>query len=191
MPFGLPVWPFLVGLAVAVFALSAVAKNEWATRTMLVILIAYAGVQAGKNLPINSEYLPVIYSGIWVIAFGAIPRHIDGNMTLIVSGVPVSKVFIGLAALCYLWARITKAPPAFGSPPYVASDLLLIAAMLLIGWSVRHDFIDRLSNIGNRAFGLVADSSIGHIRYGDSAGYVSSSKASWQVPPTKVAQDGR
>ncbi len=49
-----------------------------------------------------------------------------------------------------------------GSPPYMTADILLTVAMLFIGWSVRHEFISRLSEFADRARSMVGNNAVSH-----------------------------
>lgn len=117
------VWPFLMALSGAVFALSL-----WSGRyaiTTGAILGAYCAGRIVKNAVESEQTQIVAFALIWacVAALDAIQRQVD-TKTLILSGV----------ALCYFVARVLQSPWVFGSWPFVASDLLAVAAMLLFAW---------------------------------------------------------
>lgn len=140
MPFGLPVWVFLWGMTLLLMAASFAVGNQWATRTCGAIFAAYVAVRVVDGFPISGELILLIFAAIWVTASCFVPLGGSGDKMA-----PLFvRAFMALSGACYLWARLTDAPRVFGSPPYVASDMLLIAAMLLIGWTLRHD-IHRIS----------------------------------------------
>jgi hypothetical protein len=64
----------------------------------------------------------------------------------------ISTLLLGVS-LCYLWARMVSAPWVFGSIPFVISDLLALAAMLSIGWGLRHDIITRVNHLERHSIG--------------------------------------
>jgi len=107
-------------------------------------------------LPINSEYLDVIFAGMWVSIATSIPV---GNDRQLIPSIAIKLLILG-AALCSLWGRLSDYYMHVGSLPYATADALVIAAMLLIGWSLRHDVIDRISELSHRRFGMVGDSAL-------------------------------
>ena len=161
MPFGLPVWALLWGLTSLLLAASALVGNRWATRTSAVILASYVLVRVIYAFPISSDLQILNVAALWVVASCFVPLGGTGDKLA-----PLFvRAFMALSGACYLWARLTDAPRVFGSPPYVASDLLLIAAMLLIGWTLRHD-IQRAVENSVRSRNLDRHNAVGGVRFG-------------------------
>ena len=74
---------------------------------------------------------------IWAIAATAVYRL--GHTTP--SGIVV------LSALCYFWAASSNAPQVVGSIPFVVSDILMVAAMVWIGFSGIRAFIGGIFDV--------------------------------------------
>lgn len=144
MPFGLPVWVYLWGIALALLALSLLVGHRWATRTSAVILTCYVLVGRVDSLPISSELKDLAAAALWVVASGFVPLvGLGGGIAPL-----VVRSFMALSGSCYLWSRLAGAKPEFGSLPFVIADLLLIAAMMLIGWTLRHDIHRIAADVG-------------------------------------------
>jgi hypothetical protein len=172
MPFGLPVWTILWGMSLSLMAASFWVGSAWAARTASAIFAAYVAVRIVDGFPISGELQILCFAAIWVIASCFVPLGGAGDN---VSPLIV-RACMALAGACYLWARLTGAPRVFGSAPYVVSDLLLIAAMLLIGWPLRHDirsaFVAR-----HGGWDLGRDSCLRSIRPGSPRGLSHNQKA--------------
>lgn len=149
----------LSGLAAVLLAGSLIARASWAARFFSIILGAYVATHYVKfSLPNNSELFPVVFAGIWVSASSLMWSVVRDCPNPAKRRFLFSKSFISLSGICYFWADISNAPRAFGSPPYVLADVLAIAAMITIGWSLRDEFIGRLSELSSRGRGMVGNS---------------------------------
>lgn len=148
------VWPFLMGGSALLLVASSVVGNGWATRSSLVILAGLLAVRAKNFIFIGSDLSFVVGASIWVICAVAIPRQVVYNGRQVMA--PSSQISLLLVAvgLCSMWARVVNAPRVFGSPPYVVADLLLVAAMLVIGWQIRDDILGRIRSLGYRYSGI-------------------------------------
>lgn len=153
------VWPFLMGGSALLFVASALVGNGWALRSSLIILAGLIAVRAKKFVFMDENLSFVVGASIWVIAAVAIPRQVVYNERQSFRASSQISLFLIASGLCSLWARLTDAPRAFGSPPYVTADLLLIAAMLVIGWQIRDDILSGIRSLGlgdwMRGFGSV------------------------------------
>lgn len=132
------VWPFLMALSATMLAMAAIAGSGRYLVPALAILGAYI---ATRGLVASGVSLPhTAYAIVWIsAAFVAIAHSLQNyGIALMLAGV----------AACYIWARAAGADAHFGSMPFVASDLLAIAALLTIGGGVRHDFIGRVRDLG-------------------------------------------
>lgn len=147
------VWPFLMGGAAVLLSASLFARNDWATRASMIVLSAYVLTQAKKTVFADDDLAFVVTAAIWVVASGAIPRQLGSNLTQNMVRVAAIRVCMAVSGLCYFWARIIDAPRVFGSAPYLTADLLLIAAMLLIGGVIGGDVIDRMRILARNVFG--------------------------------------
>lgn len=111
-----------------------------------IIFAAYVLMQL-KKLGFAPEYSHPISMLIWVSAAGAIVssplNHVYGISRISV----MVAIMLLLAGTCYLWAAIIGAKSGFLIPHALASDLLAIAAMLVIG-----------NGLGRELWGLVIDS---------------------------------
>lgn len=161
MPFGLPVWSVLWGMSLALLAASYFAGSAWAARTSIAIFGAYVAVRIFDNLPISGELQIRCFAAIWVAASCFVPLRGAGSRLQPY----LIRALMTMAAGCYVWARMTNAPREFGSPPFVASDTLMAAAMLLIGWTLRHD-IRSAFDVHSGSWSLGRDSSRGGLRPG-------------------------
>jgi hypothetical protein len=151
------VWPFLMGLAVSMAALSYWLGNGHFVRSALIILAGLVSIRFYDAFPISSDLLILLISATWIVAASAIPR-VTATQSQFWRHILFIRSFLALNGLTGLWARVTDAPRVVGSLPYMSGDILLIAAMLLIGWSLRHEFIGRLSELSARGRGMVGNS---------------------------------
>ena len=147
------VWPFLMGGATVLVGASWAVGNGHALKCSALILSGFVGARVILAPPINSEYLDVIFAAMWVVIATSLPIAYDNRLVPSV----VIKLLIAGAALCSLWGRLSHYNMHFGSLPYATADLLVIAAMLWIGWSLRHDVINRVSEFFDRGSGVVGD----------------------------------
>lgn len=145
------VWPFLMGGAAALCATSWLVKNGHAFKSSALILSGFIGARVIMALPINGEYLDVIFAGMWVSIATSIPA---GSGRQLMPSVAIKLLVLG-AALCSLWGRLSHHYMHLGSLPYATADTLVVLAMLLIGWALRHDVIGKLSqyHIGDNSMG--------------------------------------
>ena len=139
----MPVWPFLMGLSALILALAVFAKNAPAMKVAGVILCAYIAGRVVKMAEVDFQLSA--FAIIWLVA--AIL-----SATIAPKKYGISTLLLGVS-LCYLWARIVAAPWVFGSIPFVISDILALAAMLSIGWGLRHDIIFRIGDLGRHSIG--------------------------------------
>ena len=151
----------LSAVSVLLLIASMLSGARWAVRLSAVIVSAYAVTHVAKfSLPLNSELFPLFFGAIWVSASSLMwlkPSDLPSDMTM---RAHLSKSLIALNGLCYFWANAVNAPREFGSPPYVTADVMAFVAMALIGWSLRHDVIDRISELSHRRSGMVGDSAL-------------------------------
>lgn len=149
----MPVWPFLIIAAMLLMLASVWVKRDWEALTMAVLSIALAAMQLKKLIFGGDDLAFVVSAVIWVIASGAIPRQLGSNLTQNMLKVFAIRACYASSGLCYFWARIIDAPRVFGSAPYLTADLLLIAAMLLIGGFISGDVIGRVKHLGRSLSG--------------------------------------
>ena len=192
MPFGLAVWEIIAALAVIVGAASLWVKSEWSARVCLIICAAYIFMQIqkvipihGGDIPINSEYFNEVSCGIWVIAAGYIYTDLKRRELYKYLTFRAVPALISVVGLCYYWAEVTDAPLVMWSPPYTASDLCALFAVLLIGWTLRHDIISRIRDMGRRR----NNGSVYSFR--PSSGFYDSQVSRKAVTPPEVRRDGR
>ena len=135
------VWPYLMALSSFTVIAAAISGRGHYSSTSVYIFVAYCAMIAAKHFPINGEAPLVFYAAIWVVASGAIWRH-----TTIMAGNDGVPIFIPAAiasiGLCYFIARLMGLQPIFLSPPFVASDVLAVLAMLCIWWGIRNELVD-------------------------------------------------
>ncbi len=180
------VWPFLMGGAAVLTVTSILVGSGHSLRASSAMLCGFVVARIIMNFPISGEYLDVMFSAIWVTVALSMPIGPSSEMFPSV----VAKVAVFGCALCSLWGRLVDADMYFGSPPYMAADTLLIVAMAIIGWSLRHDVIGRISEFGNREHGMVGNSALrdsGPVDYskGDQVGQTSET-----LPASKVRAHG-
>lgn len=158
------VWPFLMALSAATVLASFLSGSGHAIRVSMVILGAYIVTQLSKYLPITGEAHLAVFSAIWVVAFGAISRHtatMAGSVGIDQIAIPV---LCAMSALCYFVGRVLGMEPKLWSPPYTASDLLVVLAMVLIWWGVKSELVGRISDINSRGAGVGSTSSFSSFR---------------------------
>ncbi len=180
------VWPFLMAFSALITVIAWLVGNGNAARCAFVILLGISAIRVALALPVSHSYDILLISAIWVVMAALIPRQVAGGDTTSL----IVRVFLVMNGMTGLWAKVTDAPRVFGSAPYVAGDLLLIAAMLLIGWSLRHDVSHRLSDIGNGIHSVVGNHSVrrgGPARGGDDLARDSEGKAAY---PQEVSENG-
>lgn len=137
------VWPYLWGLCASLTAVCIIARLDRAWRALACIMAAYVAYHA-LSYPFGAHDLYLSAGAlIWVIAAHAVFRL--GHTTP--SGIVV------LSALCYFWAASSNAPQVFGSIPFVVSDLLMVSAMVWIGFSGIRAFIGRVFNVVSGCIG--------------------------------------
>lgn len=180
------VWPFLMAFSALITVAAWLVGNGNAARCAFVILLGLSAIRVALALPVSHSYDILLISAIWVVMAALIPRQVAGGDTTTL----IVRVFLVMNGMTGLWAKLTDAPRVFGSAPYVAGDLLLIAAMLLIGWSLRHDVAHRLSDIGSGIRGLGGNRSIGHGRYSHGWGDLARHSESEEDDKKKVTVNG-
>ena len=117
------VWPLLWGLCASLALASHVAVDKRAARALWVVLAGYV-LTLGSHAVFGEQ---PIYLAIGALIWGAV-----ASLALRLRFTTCGGL-IALSALCYLWANSFNAPRVFGSLPFVASDVLLVAAMVGIG----------------------------------------------------------
>ncbi|WP_456389068.1 hypothetical protein [Profundibacter sp.] len=89
--------------------------------------MAFIGTRVSVSLFTGSQFLLVVQAAIWLMIAVAIPRQRARNVAQV-------RGLIALSVACYPIAKALSIDPAVGAIPYVASDLLVIAALVIIGW---------------------------------------------------------
>lgn len=117
------VWPLLWGLCAFLALVSHVAADSRALRAFLAIFAGYVLMHLNVKVFGGQSIHIAIAALIW----GAV-----ASLALRLRFTTCGGL-IALSALCYLWANSFNAPRVFGSLPFVASDVLLVAAMVGIG----------------------------------------------------------
>lgn len=151
------VWPFLMLFSALLAAVSGWLRDGLFFRCAIAILAGLVGSRLFNQVPISSDLQILLISANWIVAASAIPR-VTATQSQFWRHILFIRSFLALNGLTGLWARVTDAPRVVGSLPYMSGDILLIAAMLLIGWSLRHEFIGRLSELSARGRGMVGNS---------------------------------
>lgn len=131
------VWPFLWGLSAVLALASHVAADKRATRALLVILAGYILTRTAHEVFGEQQ----IYLAIGALIWGSTAAWALRLKFTTCGGL------IALSALCYIWANSFDAPRVFGSLPFVASDVLMIAAMVGIGRNGLVSFWDGVCNL--------------------------------------------
>ena len=121
------IWPWLMGFAALAMVAASVVRDWWAVNAAALILLAFVGTRVSVALFYDSQFMLVVQAAIWLMVAVAIPRQ-KGRKVAQVRGL------IALSVACYPVARAAGIEPAIGAWPYVASDLLVIVAMIIIGW---------------------------------------------------------
>lgn len=129
------VWPVWVSVAVIVALLT------WRSdpRPALLLLLGLFAMRLAPVMPYDLRL--VASAGLWVAIGGLIVTALQK---------PCAGLLVVASGLCYLWAWILRAPIAFGSAPFVASDILGASALLVLGWGARDVVMGWLSNRGYR-----------------------------------------
>lgn len=108
------IWPLWIALAVVAVAVSD------DRRPALAIL---GGLLAMRLAPVIPEPWRLVASaGLWVGIGGFIVAQFAAA---------VCGALVVACGLCYIWARVGGYPVAFGSAPFVASDVLGVLALLV------------------------------------------------------------
>lgn len=134
------VWPFLWGLCAFLALVSHVAADTRAARVLLAALAGYILMRLNGEIfggqPIQLAIAALIWGSVAGVALRLKFTTCGGLMAL--------------SALCYLWANSFDAPRVFGSLPFVASDVLMIAAMVGIGRNGLVSFWDGICDLDLR-----------------------------------------
>ena len=131
------VWPLLWGLCASLALASHVAVDKRAARALWVVLAGYV-LTLGSHAVFGEQ---PIYLAIGALIWGSTAAWALRIKFTTCGGL------IALSALCYLWANSFDAPRVFGSLPFVASDVLMIAAMVGIGRNGLVYFWDGVCNL--------------------------------------------
>lgn len=118
------IWPYLWLLCSVLILTSLAANLVGPTRALITIIMACIVVRILGLVFVDGNLYLSLGSLVWAMTATTVLRL--GHTTA--SGI------ILLSALCYYWASFNGVPRVVGSPPFVASDALLVAAMLWIGW---------------------------------------------------------
>lgn len=122
----MPVWPFLLALAVTVFIAGLVMGQRRAASVAGVMVCAYV---AGWLLKMSgTEYDLSGFAVIWICA---------AAICLTLRDYGISAILLAVSA-CYVWAWAVGAPWEIGSLPFVVSDILAVAAMISLIAGMRH-----------------------------------------------------
>lgn len=150
------VWPFTMSFAAILCIAALWVGNGHALRCSAPILLGYLLARVIVNLPIDGSYGDIVFASMWLVIALKIP--LGGSDTVTTSA--MIRGLIYMAVLCVMWGRFGSYEFKIGSPPYAAADVLVILAMLLIGWNLRHDIIGRFSDIASRNSSMVGNHSI-------------------------------
>ena len=123
--------------------------------------MAYITVKAMSGVFGSHDIYLAVSALIWAVTAATVFRL--GSTTA--SGIMI------LSVLCYFWANLTGAPRVVGSIPFVASDVLMVIAMVGIGW--------------NGVAGLT-DRALDMVRGGDRDGGRSGASANQAMPSQKT-----
>lgn len=143
------VWPFLLGFAMLMLCVALLVRNGYAIAAFTTIVVSYIVAQGVKHLPISGEVMLLCFAAIWVLASVAIKRHATTMAGQLDATRLLTLISINLSALCYFVAWVLEIPPEMWSPPYVASDVLLVLAMLCAWWGIRNDLVDRIRTVAD------------------------------------------
>jgi hypothetical protein len=132
------VWPYLMAISAVTVLITAVARDRAMLALSAMILAAYIGgriIKAG----LHPDAQLIAFAVLWisVAVADATQRQADTKSALLAA-----------VALCYLWAKMASAPWAFGSVPFVVSDLAALAVMALIVKGSGRAFIGRVADLG-------------------------------------------
>lgn len=145
------VWPFLMAFSAYLMAGWFVVGNNGLARIGAIIFAAYVLMQL-KKIGFAPEYQHPISMTIWVGAASAIislPLIYNYGVSLV--SVMVASLLL-LSGTCYLWAAAVGAKSGFLIPHALTSDLLAIAAMLVIGNGLGRElwgYLTSLSDMGS------------------------------------------
>lgn len=132
------VYPYLLALCVIMTLLSWLAEQRASTWALLCILAAYGVMQVNGAVFGHGSLHLAASAMIWAAVSSAVFRA--GNST--------SAGIVAMAATCYFWANLSGAPRVFGSPPFVASDVLMAIAIIGIGWHGVRSLHGRICGVG-------------------------------------------
>lgn len=132
------VWPYLMATAAACVACTVLAGDRAMARLSLMILAAYIGGRVIKaHAPADIHLLAFALLWLSVAVADAIQRQVDTKTAL-----------LSAVALCYLWAKMASSAWVYGSAPFVVSDILALAVMLLILKGASGALVGRVADLG-------------------------------------------
>lgn len=137
------IWPYLWLTCGTLAGLCCLTSQRKATHALLAILSAYVAVRVAVTILEQDPTANAVGAFIWAATSTAVFRLSFRGC----SGV------IALSALCYFWANFSGAPRVVGSIPFVASDLLMVAAMVGIGWDGVACFLHRVRRLVSSSLG--------------------------------------
>ncbi|QLB38242.1 hypothetical protein phiGT1_30 [Sulfitobacter phage phiGT1] len=114
-----------MGLCAFFAVTSWVARDIAATRALCAVLIALVVLRGVSTVYGDNSLYMAIAALVWAVT----------AMHVFRTGNPTSSSILVISALCYFWTSYTDAPRVVGSLPFVASDVLLVVAMVGIGSS--------------------------------------------------------
>ena len=126
------VWPVLMAFSVYLMVGWFVVGNNALARIGAIIFAAYVMMQL-KKIGFAPEYQHPISMMIWVGAASAIiSSPLIHSYGLSLAYITVAGLLL-LSGTCYLWGALVGAKSGFLIPHALVSDLLAIAAMLILG----------------------------------------------------------
>lgn len=170
------IWPYIMGGAAATVAASYVVGNAHAIQTSALILAGLLGARVIMASPISGEYRDVVFAAMWITVASFI--QVTGYVS--VSTMACVKAAIVVCALCSLWGRLTSYNMQIWSPPYMTADVMLILAIVLIGWGIRSDLVGTFYSFADRGRALGYDTGINGVGPMDSVQSLEANKA--QMP---------
>lgn len=164
--------------------------SGFSLRCALAVFLGLSLVRVVLIFPVPESYDILLISAIWVIVASLIPRKVVCGDWEAKKTALLIRVLIVLNGATGLWAKLVDAPRTVGSLPYLAGDLLLISAMLLIGWSLRNDFICGISHNRVRGSRMVGDSIVRDRGFAGGWGDLAQHQENTEMRQQKVTSNG-
>lgn len=134
------IWPYLWALCAVLCLMCWTTSQSAASRALCAILAAYVAVRVASGAFGDHGIYLALGALFWTATAATVYR----------TGFAASSGIIMASALCYFWANLSGAPRVAGSAPFVASDVLMVIAMVWIGWHGVASFYGRALSL---AFG--------------------------------------